>query len=106
ARQCGRRDTGNPARVCAGRHYRSCDFMTSSTLARVSRRSSALLIIAALAVIFIQSGAVDPLLRAQSTPIVAENALTGNPASEWDVSGAGDPTIQGFATDISVNVGQ
>src|SRR4030095_14266994 len=36
----------------------------------------------------------------------AENALTGNPASEWDVSGAGDPTIQGFATDISVNVGQ
>ena len=37
--------------------------------------------------------------------IVAENCLTGNPASEWDISGAGDPTIQGFATDISVNQG-
>jgi hypothetical protein len=37
--------------------------------------------------------------------IVAENCLTGNPASEWDVSGAGSSTIQGFATDISVNQG-
>lgn len=30
----------------------------------------------------------------------------GNPPSEWEVSGAGDPSIQGFATDISVNKGQ
>ncbi len=37
--------------------------------------------------------------------IVTENALTGNPSSEWDVSGAGDLSIQGFATDISVNKG-
>ncbi|AGA31260.1 DUF4082 domain-containing protein [Singulisphaera acidiphila] len=41
-----------------------------------------------------------------SNPIVAENLLPGNPASEWDVSGAGDPTLQGFATDISVDHGQ
>ncbi|WP_018614591.1 DUF4082 domain-containing protein [Segetibacter koreensis] len=38
--------------------------------------------------------------------IVTENKLTGNPASEWDISGAGDLSIQGFATDISVNKGQ
>jgi large repetitive protein len=38
--------------------------------------------------------------------IEAENCLTGNPPSEWDVSGAGDANIQGFATDISVNRGQ
>jgi len=38
--------------------------------------------------------------------IEAENCLTGNPSSQWDVDGAGDPSIQGFATDISVNVGQ
>jgi VCBS repeat-containing protein len=37
--------------------------------------------------------------------IVAENCLAGDPASEWDVSGAGDESIQGFATDISVNKG-
>ncbi|HEX2971490.1 MAG TPA: DUF4082 domain-containing protein [Tepidisphaeraceae bacterium] len=38
--------------------------------------------------------------------IAAENQLAGSPASEWDVNGSGDPTIQGFATDISVNQGQ
>ena len=38
--------------------------------------------------------------------IAQENALPGAPASQWDVSGAGDATIQGFATDISVNQGQ
>ncbi len=39
-------------------------------------------------------------------PIVAENALAGTPKSTWDISGAGDLSIQGFATDISVNKGQ
>jgi hypothetical protein len=38
--------------------------------------------------------------------IAAENCRPGNPASEWDVSGEGDPSIQGFATDISVGQGQ
>src|SRR5580698_962850 len=38
--------------------------------------------------------------------IVAENCLPGSPSSVWDVTGDGDPTLQGFATDISVNVGQ
>jgi N,N-dimethylformamidase beta subunit-like protein/uncharacterized protein DUF4082/Big-like domain-containing protein len=45
-------------------------------------------------------------ITAQVTnPIPAENQLTGNPRSEWDVNGSGDSTIQGFATDISVNKG-
>ena len=35
-----------------------------------------------------------------------ENALPGNPPGEWDVAGSGDPTLQGFATDISYNQGQ
>jgi hypothetical protein len=39
-------------------------------------------------------------------PIVAENALPGTPQSVWDVSGAGDPTIQGFTDNISYNLGQ
>jgi len=42
--------------------------------------------------------------RAQNA-IVTENALPGNRPREWDVVGAGDPSIQGFATDISVNRG-
>ena len=39
-------------------------------------------------------------------PIVAENCLPGTPQSEWDVLLAGDPGIQGYATDISVNKGE
>ena len=38
--------------------------------------------------------------------IVCENSKAGNPASEWDVNGAGDAGIQGYATDISVDQGQ
>src|SRR5437016_9770875 len=38
--------------------------------------------------------------------IACENSKPGNPATEWDVSGAGDASIQGFATDISVNKGE
>ena len=37
--------------------------------------------------------------------IVVENGNAGNPPSEWDIDGAGDPSIQGFSTDISVNKG-
>ena len=49
------------------------------------------------------TGPCDPSI---SNPIVCENAQTGAPASVWDVTGAGDETIQGFATDISVDQGQ
>ncbi len=39
--------------------------------------------------------------------IVCENSKPGTPPSEWDIADpAGDPTIQGFATDISVDQGQ
>ncbi len=40
-----------------------------------------------------------------ANPIVVENCLAGNPPSEWDISGVGDTSIEGFATDISVNRG-
>jgi hypothetical protein len=48
----------------------------------------------------------DRILLA-SNPIVVENQLPGTRSSQWDiVNGAGTPTLQGFSTDISVNVGQ
>lgn len=37
--------------------------------------------------------------------IALENLNPGSPESEWQVEGAGDATIQGFATNISTNVG-
>ena len=43
---------------------------------------------------------------AMANAVVCENSKLGNPSTEWDVNGAGDSTIQGFATDISVNQGQ
>ena len=38
-------------------------------------------------------------------PIACENQEPGDLPSEWDVSGSGDASIQGFATDISVAPG-
>ena len=38
--------------------------------------------------------------------IVAENCLEGHPATEWDINGYGDPSIQGFGTDIGINRGE
>ena len=38
--------------------------------------------------------------------IVAENCKLGNPPEEWDINAAGDPAIQGFSTDVSVNLGE
>ena len=38
--------------------------------------------------------------------IIAENCKPGNPSTEWDINGAGDPSIQGFPTDISWNIGE
>ncbi len=42
---------------------------------------------------------------AQSNPVVLENQKQGNPPSEWEVGANPDFSIQGFATDISVNRG-
>ena len=47
----------------------------------------------------------DPCLE-PTTDIVAENCLPGDPATEWDINGYGDPSIQGFGTDISVGQGE
>ena len=52
-----------------------------------------------------QPAAADPC-AAPANKIVAENCRPGNPREEWDVNGEGDPDIQGFATDISVNLGE
>ena len=48
------------------------------------------------------------LLAAAATstnPIVLENQKQGTPQSVWDIDGAGSSNIEGFATDISVNIG-
>ena len=45
-----------------------------------------------------------------STPppskIALENEKEGSPSTEWDINGAGDPTIQGFSTQMSLAAGE
>jgi hypothetical protein len=51
------------------------------------------------------TSAIPAICSNPPNAIVAENCLPGNPSSDWQVYGAGDPTLQGFATDISFNLG-
>ena len=53
-----------------------------------------------------QAAAAGPCGPPVVSVIACENSLPGDPPSDWQVSGAGDPTIKGFATSMSVNVGQ
>ena len=50
----------------------------------------------------VAAGPCDPVVN----PVVCENSKPGSPPSEWDILGAGDDSIQGFSTEISVNAGQ
>src|SRR5260370_11031714 len=52
------------------------------------------------------AAAANPCGPPVASVIACENTLPGDPPSDWQVSGAGDSTIQGFATAMSVNVGQ
>ncbi|MBX4916572.1 DUF4082 domain-containing protein [Rhizobium bangladeshense] len=51
-----------------------------------------------------------PVAAAPAVPtlnkIALENLKQGNPISEWGLEGDGKGTIQGFATEISTNIGQ
>src|SRR4029078_5812302 len=79
----------------------------TNSLRRLTRPRFHFLALATIAMILVGRGAACPTRQPQppTNPIVLENQLTGSPQSEWDVSGSGDPNIQGYATDISVNRG-
>ena len=82
-----------------------------SRLARASRRWAWAILAIALALVALSKGR-DSTLLAQSScgqninPIECENQKPGDPSSQWDIGDAGDPSIQGFATEISVAPGQ
>jgi hypothetical protein len=52
------------------------------------------------------AAAADPCAAPVTNPVACENTKPGNPASEWDISGSGSTAIQGFATQMSVNLGE
>ena len=81
--------------------------MTVKTIQQIARRQHVRLFVAGIAALLLwDAGSVRPFAQVVTNPIMVENALTGTDDSVWDIAGAGDPTIQGFATDISVNTGQ
>ena len=80
-----------------------CWSSMTSCVPSFSRRGLGLA--AALIILVAQSPRWHVQAQCGPSPIVCENQQTGNPSSEWDITGAGDSTLQGFATDISVNKG-
>lgn len=83
---------------------------TRSLKGRVPRRFAAtvvlLLVVAALTTLPTTpaNAAIDPC-GPSGNKISCENSKPGTDPAVWDVDGAGDSSIQGFATDMSVNVG-
>ena len=62
---------------------------------------------AALAIVTAATPAVAaPCDPPVTNPVACENTLPGSPESEWGITGAGSTTIQGFATDMSVDQGE
>ena len=86
-------------------------FVNASLEARILRRWSWAGLGIALALIAVSRGREAAVLAQSScgqtvNPIECENQKPGAPSSEWDIGNAGDPSIQGFATEISVVPGQ
>ena len=80
--------------------------MARSTHPRQLLRTTALLLAPVLIASALVLTAAPIPAHAVDNKIVTENALPGNPASEWDVSGAGDLSLQGFTTQLSVAPGE
>ena len=70
-----------------------------------SNRSTSVILVSIILLAVSYAGPARASCASPANPIEAENCLTGNPSSQWDIDGAGDSSIQGFATDISVNRG-
>ena len=62
-------------------------------------------VLAPLLAIALSAPASGAPCDAPANAIVAENCLPGDPPEVWNVVAAGDPDIQGFTTDLSVNRG-
>jgi hypothetical protein len=77
--------------------------MTVKPIRPSARRQHIRLFVAGIAALVLwDPGSGRSNAQAVSNPITVENARAGT-IDDWDITGVSDPTIQGFATDISVN---
>ena len=72
--------------------------------ARVAVSLTAALALVGALLVPVSAHAVGPC-DTGSNPVVCENSKAGTDPAVWDIAGSGDDTLQGFSTDISVNVG-
>jgi hypothetical protein len=71
-------------------------------------------IVAAFILLIQAGGFAAPAAAAESplcaepvqNPVACENTKEGDPGEDWEIDGIGDESIQGFATQISVNPGE
>ena len=84
----------------------------SPTVRRLGRSAfTAVVAIVAMVLVPLQvlqggpAAAADPCGPPVVSVIACENTQPGAPPSDWQISGSGSSTIQGFATSISVNPG-
>jgi hypothetical protein len=70
-----------------------------------ARTAFAVSTLAVVVAVLLSGCTPTPGCGSTANDVVAENCKAGNPATEWDIQGDGDPSIQGFATDISVDQG-
>ena len=83
-------------------------FASESAISTLKLARLPLLVLCVLFVLGLDtsSAAAAPCDEPIANEIVCENSKAGDPASEWDVNGAGSASIQGYATDISVDQGE
>src|SRR5215217_5138080 len=73
---------------------------------RLSRcAASTVLAVGLLLAVLAAPASAAPCDAPITNPIACENTKPGNPASEWDVTGSGSASIQGYATSIGVDQG-
>jgi len=72
---------------------------------RASIAGALLIAVLALLAIHPATSRADACTPPVANAIACENSKPGTPQAQWMVNGIGDPTIQGFATAMSVDVG-
>ncbi|PJI94099.1 Ig-like domain-containing protein [Luteimicrobium subarcticum] len=103
-RSASRRITTRTHVVASARHVRNTYRRQSRVARRLIAAGATLLTLGALLPILPAAASDDPC-GPSSNAIVCENSKPGTPEDQWDISGAGDSSIQGFADQVSVQDG-
>src|SRR5437762_1942318 len=83
-----------------------------TSVSQIKKRGWRLVVVAGIAMALAaalpatrSAAAGNPCGPPVASVIACENTQTGDPESDWLVNGSGDSTLQGFATSMSVNLG-